>query len=556
MHNLAILAAGVNGAANGTAEIFRRATSTRAQYFTDFEGDNPVDSGADVDLDANGGATIYVDQYVDVQVRDSAGNPVRFYTEGKTASALELRSPSFTGTDYDDAETGAGKPVVLATVMDRWLASAGALDFLVDVGGTPTKLSTAVAGTLAIYFNVKATTFGAKGDGTTDDVIPIQDAIDAASAAGGGVVFFPAGTYRITALLVVPSGVSMLGAPPAARINIDAAAVGAVSIAGTSSRTSLSIIKNLHFGVSQANSADLVLATTSAQVLFDNCLFDGGVMSAGDCIGDNAALWLGVRDCNFRWGGNGAAIKMSQPEAHVRGCKFEPLDVGYTGTVVPMTEADQSQTISGCTFQHLLNTGAFISISADLTSVSGHYVVTGNVFIPGTGTQTYISLTGNGLTSKQSFIESGNIMSTPTSNAIYAITLAPTDTTLKGVVQFGSREIGANNRSVQSVGAGDITLNKDRLVNNVEITAVFAATIECDLLPYGHELIVIVENTSGALSGVLTWDATNFAVLGSFQLAATEGFHATFISDVIIDAGGTTRLAWVMKSALGPGVFI
>ena len=42
-------------------------------------------------------------------------------------------------------------------------------------------------------FDVKA--FGAKGDGKTPDRAAINKAIEAASAAGGGTVYFPAGTY-------------------------------------------------------------------------------------------------------------------------------------------------------------------------------------------------------------------------------------------------------------------------------------------------------------------------------------------------------------------------
>ena len=42
-------------------------------------------------------------------------------------------------------------------------------------------------------FDVK--TFGAKGDGKTPDRDAIHKAIDAAAAAGGGTVYFPAGTY-------------------------------------------------------------------------------------------------------------------------------------------------------------------------------------------------------------------------------------------------------------------------------------------------------------------------------------------------------------------------
>jgi hypothetical protein len=52
--------------------------------------------------------------------------------------------------------------------------------------------------------NVK--TFGAKGDGVTDDTTAIQAAIDATIVAGGGVVFFPLGVYKTTAGLRCPSG--------------------------------------------------------------------------------------------------------------------------------------------------------------------------------------------------------------------------------------------------------------------------------------------------------------------------------------------------------------
>ena len=48
-------------------------------------------------------------------------------------------------------------------------------------------------GAPAATFDVKA--FGAKADGKTLDRAAINKAIDAAEAAGGGTVYFPAGTY-------------------------------------------------------------------------------------------------------------------------------------------------------------------------------------------------------------------------------------------------------------------------------------------------------------------------------------------------------------------------
>lgn len=49
-------------------------------------------------------------------------------------------------------------------------------------------------------FNVR--TYGATGNGVTDDTYGIQAAIDAASAAGGGIVFFPEGTYSFSSFWI------------------------------------------------------------------------------------------------------------------------------------------------------------------------------------------------------------------------------------------------------------------------------------------------------------------------------------------------------------------
>lgn len=49
--------------------------------------------------------------------------------------------------------------------------------------------------------------FGAKGDGVTDDTAAIQAAVDACSANGGGVVYFPFGTYILTAKIIGASNI-------------------------------------------------------------------------------------------------------------------------------------------------------------------------------------------------------------------------------------------------------------------------------------------------------------------------------------------------------------
>lgn len=60
-------------------------------------------------------------------------------------------------------------------------------------------------------FNVKSPTYGATGNGSTDDATAIQAALTAAGAAGGGTVFLPAATYATTKCLNVPSNVTLMG---------------------------------------------------------------------------------------------------------------------------------------------------------------------------------------------------------------------------------------------------------------------------------------------------------------------------------------------------------
>jgi pectate lyase-like protein len=53
--------------------------------------------------------------------------------------------------------------------------------------------------------------FGAKGDGSADDTRAFQQALDAASAAGGGTVFAPRGNYLFAGHLTVPAAVTLKG---------------------------------------------------------------------------------------------------------------------------------------------------------------------------------------------------------------------------------------------------------------------------------------------------------------------------------------------------------
>lgn len=74
-----------------------------------------------------------------------------------------------------------------------------------------------LTGTALAVEDVNVRDLGAVGDGQTDDTAAFQKALDAAGEMGGGIVYAPAGHYRIDGTLRVPGGVTLRGsfeAPP------------------------------------------------------------------------------------------------------------------------------------------------------------------------------------------------------------------------------------------------------------------------------------------------------------------------------------------------------
>ena len=71
-------------------------------------------------------------------------------------------------------------------------------------------VSLAAMTTPASAASYSVTTYGAKGDGVTNDATAIQSAINAAATAGGTVTF-PAGTFRINSTIRPKSNVTLAG---------------------------------------------------------------------------------------------------------------------------------------------------------------------------------------------------------------------------------------------------------------------------------------------------------------------------------------------------------
>jgi hypothetical protein len=103
-----------------------------------------------------------------------SGNPIEVLDEG-VSETTSLTSLDFVGSNVSAVDDGSGN--VTVTI------SGGGGGGLYD----------------ADWFDVTA--YGATGDGSTDDTVAIQAAIDACETAGGGTVYFPRGTYVVNGAL-------------------------------------------------------------------------------------------------------------------------------------------------------------------------------------------------------------------------------------------------------------------------------------------------------------------------------------------------------------------
>lgn len=414
MHLISTLTAGVTGAESGHAVIRRRATATTATYYSSFEGDVHSTSGSNLVLDSNGRAEVYVNEVVDVLVYDSSGTLVVSFTEGVGAGNIEIRSASFTGTDYDDSGSAPSNPVTLQAIADLWKTNAGnsagnSIDFKVTAGGV-TKTLAQWMGIISgsIVFNVKDPTYGAEGDGVTDDAAAIQAAIDAANAAGGGVVYFPPGTYRTETFLNVSDGVSLVGSgPTASEITRDDATNGdVINIqAQTEHHSTISGLKITH---SQASSGRVLdFGAQAADTIVSNCVL-GSSSTTGIVVDGGSAAVQNVKlvDCSITYGGT--TSDMISCPSHTSGrwtisrCVFTPPATGMAAAYVRGDLVD----IRDCRFLNgTATSGTIAGYEASDTTIDS--TISGCRFeTSGGATCTCIVL--GAYTNTSRFIESGN----------------------------------------------------------------------------------------------------------------------------------------------------
>ncbi|MCL4367723.1 MAG: cell wall-binding repeat-containing protein [Actinobacteria bacterium] len=149
-------------------------------------------------------------------------------------------------------------------------------------------------------FDVK-TGYGAVGDGVHDDTTNIQNAINAAQTAGGGLVNFPAGTYKITQpLLVQHSNINLQGAG-ATSILAPAATQSAVIQVGAATAVGVVQVASLNIRIPVAGKGVKVIGTGggSTITIIRNTFSGGADSSLTSAIGVDynfSDVWVQAND--------------------------------------------------------------------------------------------------------------------------------------------------------------------------------------------------------------------------------------------------------------------
>lgn len=387
MNLLASLNAGFAACPNGWVELYIRGSSTRATWYSSFEGDGANSTGNNITLDAYGSAEVYVNQLVDVVVKQSDGTLYRQYTDGYSSPNTEVISQSFTGTDYVTAASGASKPTTLQSVLDLWYTNAGAIDWEVNIGGSATTLLNAFGFGTGLVYNVKSPAYGAVGDGVTNDQTAIQAALAAAVAAGGGIVFFPKGTYLIATAIEWDQRVSMMGVGSGVSlITTNSASNDKVLKFTTGSSPGVPfVVSGMAFGSTQSNTGSQVYATVGLVAIFQNCYFGASSTSTG--IGVEITGTPGrviFRDCLFDLNGNNPGTTWGAVNRVVMdSCWLRTTQTAYNGSFI---KAGSSESIFGCLFDSSsVTTLSTIYYIEETLGVGGLLSVTGNRFADGSG---------------------------------------------------------------------------------------------------------------------------------------------------------------------------
>jgi hypothetical protein len=279
-------------------------------------------------------------------------------------------------------------------------ADPGDLDQALDQLAERTKdLETAGSGALP-WFDVTAAPYNATGDGTTDDTTAIAAAITALNAAGGGVLYFPTGSYNTTGGFVLTEQCRVLGDGCA-----DALAAVALSIIKCSSATAKlfdfqehgSVVEKVHLTNTHGTpSAGTAIYTTAGNGFR---MIDVSVDSFYDNIDiQDGAEWFASRVFSygaFRYGWRVRHVDLPDGGDWTMGdCHI--IANGRNATSALRIESGGGGKITNCKVNGRSTYKFVNAIDLDIASATGVLVIHGNSFENVTGAAIKMRRTSTG----------------------------------------------------------------------------------------------------------------------------------------------------------------
>jgi len=230
-------------------------------------------------------------------------------------------------------------------IIARGLASRALLQN-VNAANTPYSRGTAAAaGTVANKLQelVSVRDFGAIGDGVADDTAAIQGAINVCLTLSGGHLYFPAGTYKISAALVIPFS---------ANWRIWGASRGNTTIIQSANNTQIFTFNNddtwgwtieeltLSWATAQAatNTASVAIYFNDSHaspggfwnIHIRRCNFNNGYRGIANNPALGAPIWgIHISNCTFQGGMSGSSVFISpspqigQPRICIENCEMD-----------------------------------------------------------------------------------------------------------------------------------------------------------------------------------------------------------------------------------------
>jgi hypothetical protein len=210
--------------------------------------------------------------------------------------------------------------------------------------------------------SINAYSFGAKGDGKTDDSAAIQQAIDAVGKLADTELVLPGGLYNISKTIIIPADLAIRGLGRACF----------KSISGAETLFAAKDIRQLSFaniGFNKVKNAVVITtsATAKADILFDHCAFAeiGGVavscLSGRGEAGEKNLTELRITDCvygiygqvmvtnannslfDYNWL---SLYEESKPRTMVNRGTLQVIDnIGVPGAAVPTIWIDNQHTV-------------------------------------------------------------------------------------------------------------------------------------------------------------------------------------------------------------------